>query len=189
MCNFRIESKKENLRVPPSQASSHQWARREGYLSQYINHKYIHSHFLLHFNRLKCYFKSRFQVQKRVIFSSLVFVTKRSIKNNPATNPPSQQLSDKLHSTSPPEVNTQPASLPTSRHEPLQYISSSISNMASHVVVTDTSFRRQNIKVHPGTYMTDVLEEACKKFGLKSSNYVLKLVSKFLEIQTSIVKQ
>jgi tether containing UBX domain for GLUT4 len=46
--------------------------------------------------------------------------------------------------------------------------------MASHVVVIDTSFRRHNIKVTPGKYMTDILEEACKKFGIKSSNYGLK---------------
>ncbi|CAG8975646.1 hypothetical protein HYALB_00008405 [Hymenoscyphus albidus] len=55
--------------------------------------------------------------------------------------------------------------------------------MASHVVVTDTSFRRQNIKVTPGTYMTDVLEEACKKFGLKSSNYVLKNKGKSIPME------
>lgn len=46
--------------------------------------------------------------------------------------------------------------------------------MASHVVVIDTSFRRATIKVTPGKYLTDVLEEACGKFGLKSSNYGLK---------------
>jgi tether containing UBX domain for GLUT4 len=48
--------------------------------------------------------------------------------------------------------------------------------MASHVVVTDTSFRRQTVKATPGIYMTDVLNEACKKFGVKASNYTLKLV-------------
>jgi tether containing UBX domain for GLUT4 len=46
--------------------------------------------------------------------------------------------------------------------------------MASHVVVIDTSFRRVTIKVTPGKYLTDILEEACAKFGLKSSNYGLK---------------
>ena len=46
--------------------------------------------------------------------------------------------------------------------------------MASHVVVIDTSFRRAQIKVTPGTYVSDILEEACTKFGLKASNYGLK---------------
>ncbi|PVH67818.1 UBX domain-containing protein [Cadophora sp. DSE1049] len=43
--------------------------------------------------------------------------------------------------------------------------------MASNVVVLDSSFRRAVIKVNPGTYMTDVLEQACKKLNLKASNY------------------
>ena len=46
--------------------------------------------------------------------------------------------------------------------------------MASHVVVIDTSFRRAQIKVTPGKYVSDILEEACTKFGLKASNYGLK---------------
>ena len=46
--------------------------------------------------------------------------------------------------------------------------------MASHVVVIDTSFRRVTIKVSPGKYMADVLDEACAKFGIKASNYGLK---------------
>lgn len=46
--------------------------------------------------------------------------------------------------------------------------------MASHVVVIDTSFRRHNIKVTPGKYVSDILEEACAKFGLNASNYGLK---------------
>ena len=46
--------------------------------------------------------------------------------------------------------------------------------MASNVVVLDSSFRRAVIKVNPGTYMTDVLEQACKKLNLKASNYGLK---------------
>jgi len=46
--------------------------------------------------------------------------------------------------------------------------------MSSHVVVIDTTFRRTTIKVTPGKFLTDVLEEACSKLGLKASNYGLK---------------
>jgi len=46
--------------------------------------------------------------------------------------------------------------------------------MASHVVVIDTSFRRTTIKVTPGKYVSDILEEACGKFGLSANNYGLK---------------
>ncbi|RDL36832.1 Uncharacterized protein BP5553_06184 [Venustampulla echinocandica] len=46
--------------------------------------------------------------------------------------------------------------------------------MASHVVVIDTSFRRQTVKVTPGSYMADVLDEACKHFGIRSKNYGIK---------------
>jgi tether containing UBX domain for GLUT4 len=48
--------------------------------------------------------------------------------------------------------------------------------MSSHVVVIDTTFRRATIKVTPGKYLTDVVEEACGKLGLKASNYGLKWV-------------
>ena len=46
--------------------------------------------------------------------------------------------------------------------------------MASHVVVIDTSARRVTIKTTPGKYLSDVLEEACSKFVLTSSQYGLK---------------
>ena len=46
--------------------------------------------------------------------------------------------------------------------------------MASHVVVLDTSLRRTTVKVSPGTYVTEILEEACRKWGFKASNYGLK---------------
>jgi tether containing UBX domain for GLUT4 len=55
-----------------------------------------------------------------------------------------------------------------------KFASSSAADMSSHVVVLDTSLRRATVKVNPGTYMTEILEEACKKWGLKSSNYGLK---------------
>ncbi|KAK0100284.1 hypothetical protein ONS95_008243 [Cadophora gregata] len=56
--------------------------------------------------------------------------------------------------------------------------------MASNVVVLDSSFRRAVIKVNPGTYMTDVLEQACKKLNLKSSNYGLKHNNKLVELSS-----
>ncbi|KAH7417527.1 GLUT4 regulating protein TUG-domain-containing protein [Cadophora sp. MPI-SDFR-AT-0126] len=56
--------------------------------------------------------------------------------------------------------------------------------MASNVVVLDSSFRRAVIKVNPGTYMTDVLEQACKKLNLKASNYGLKHNNKLVELSS-----
>ncbi|KAH7274541.1 hypothetical protein MRS44_000595 [Fusarium solani] len=46
--------------------------------------------------------------------------------------------------------------------------------MASHVVVIATDLRRATVKVTPGTYLTDVLEEACRKLGLSSDKYLVK---------------
>jgi tether containing UBX domain for GLUT4 len=46
--------------------------------------------------------------------------------------------------------------------------------MASHVVVLDTSLRRTTVKVNPGTYVTEILEQACSKWGINPSNYGLK---------------
>ncbi|KAH6899012.1 GLUT4 regulating protein TUG-domain-containing protein [Thelonectria olida] len=46
--------------------------------------------------------------------------------------------------------------------------------MASHVVVIATDLRRTTIKVNPGTYLTDVLEQACKKLNLPSDRYLIK---------------
>ncbi|KAH7137151.1 GLUT4 regulating protein TUG-domain-containing protein [Dactylonectria estremocensis] len=46
--------------------------------------------------------------------------------------------------------------------------------MASHVVVIATDLRRTTIKVNPGTYLTDVLQEACKKLNLSSDRYLIK---------------
>ncbi|WDK13818.1 UBX domain-containing protein [Colletotrichum graminicola] len=44
----------------------------------------------------------------------------------------------------------------------------------SHVVVIGTDLRRATVKVSPGTYLTDVLQEACKKLNLPSDKYMLK---------------
>lgn len=46
--------------------------------------------------------------------------------------------------------------------------------MASHVVVISTDFRRANVKVQPGTFLIDVLEEACQRLGVSSDKYLLK---------------
>jgi tether containing UBX domain for GLUT4 len=46
--------------------------------------------------------------------------------------------------------------------------------MASHVVVIDSTARRAQIKTTPNKPLTEVLEEACVKLGLKSTNYGLK---------------
>ncbi|KAK1986532.1 UBX domain-containing protein [Colletotrichum cereale] len=46
----------------------------------------------------------------------------------------------------------------------------------SHVVVIGTDLRRATVKVSPGTYLTDVLQEACKKLNLPSDKYLLKQV-------------
>lgn len=49
--------------------------------------------------------------------------------------------------------------------------------MASHVVVIATDLRRTTVKVNPGTYLSDVLQEACKKLSLDSDKFLLKCVS------------
>lgn len=46
--------------------------------------------------------------------------------------------------------------------------------MASHVVVIDSSFHRTTVKTTPGKYLSDVLQEACIKFGLDARLYGLK---------------
>ncbi|KAH6671223.1 GLUT4 regulating protein TUG-domain-containing protein [Halenospora varia] len=54
--------------------------------------------------------------------------------------------------------------------------------MAAHVKVIDTSFRQHTIKVTPGKYMTEVLEEACKKFGINPNNYSIKHQNKPVDL-------
>ncbi|TDZ74438.1 Tether containing UBX domain for GLUT4 [Colletotrichum trifolii] len=54
--------------------------------------------------------------------------------------------------------------------------------MSSHVVVIGTDFRRANVKVNPGTYLTDVLHEACKKLNLSSDKYLLKHKQKQVDL-------
>lgn len=46
--------------------------------------------------------------------------------------------------------------------------------MSSHVVVIATDLRRATVKVSPGTYLVDVLQEACQKLNLASDRHVLR---------------
>ncbi|KAL1846885.1 hypothetical protein Daus18300_014109 [Diaporthe australafricana] len=46
--------------------------------------------------------------------------------------------------------------------------------MSSHVVVVSPDVKRVSVKVNPGTYMFDVLEEACKKLNLQVDKWSLK---------------
>ena len=46
--------------------------------------------------------------------------------------------------------------------------------MASSVFVVDASFKRTQIKVTPGKYLREVLEEACKSRKLNPEEYALK---------------
>jgi tether containing UBX domain for GLUT4 len=46
--------------------------------------------------------------------------------------------------------------------------------MASHVFVVDNRFRKARIQVTPQTYLSDVLDQGCKKLGLKRDQLVLK---------------
>lgn len=48
--------------------------------------------------------------------------------------------------------------------------------MASHVVVTSSTARSTKVKVTPGTYMSDVLDQACKSLKVEPGNYLLKSV-------------
>lgn len=57
--------------------------------------------------------------------------------------------------------------------------------MASHVTVIGSDLRRATVKVNPGTYMTDVLQEACKKLGLSSDKYLLKYTTCFAALKAS----
>ncbi|KAL7927477.1 GLUT4 regulating protein TUG domain-containing protein [Trichoderma austrokoningii] len=52
----------------------------------------------------------------------------------------------------------------------------------SHVVVINTDLRRTTIKVNPGTYLSDVLAEACNKLGLDSDKYSIKYQQKQVDL-------
>ena len=46
--------------------------------------------------------------------------------------------------------------------------------MSAHVVVIASDLRRTTVKVSPGTYLSDVLQEACKKLNLPSDKFLVK---------------
>ncbi|KAL2022658.1 hypothetical protein VTK56DRAFT_4739 [Thermocarpiscus australiensis] len=54
--------------------------------------------------------------------------------------------------------------------------------MAAHVEVVSTDLRRVKVKVTPGTYLVDVLGEACKKLNLSSDKYELKHKQKIIDL-------
>lgn len=54
------------------------------------------------------------------------------------------------------------------------------------VVVISTDFRRATVKVGPGTFLIDVLEEACKKLSISSDKYMLKHNNRQLELSNQI---
>ncbi|KAL1839152.1 hypothetical protein VTJ49DRAFT_1808 [Mycothermus thermophilus] len=54
--------------------------------------------------------------------------------------------------------------------------------MSAHVEVVSSDLRRAKVKVTPGTYMVDVLGEACKKLNLNSDKYALKYKQKLIDL-------
>ncbi|KAJ4421105.1 hypothetical protein N0V85_000328 [Neurospora sp. IMI 360204] len=54
--------------------------------------------------------------------------------------------------------------------------------MSAHVEVVSTDLRRTKVKVTPGTYLIDVLGEACQKFNLNSDKYQLKHKQKLIDL-------
>jgi tether containing UBX domain for GLUT4 len=49
--------------------------------------------------------------------------------------------------------------------------------MSTFVVVITSDARRATVKVTPGTFLNDVLLEACKKLKLSSDRYLLRYVT------------
>ncbi|KAI9808297.1 MAG: hypothetical protein M1825_004754 [Sarcosagium campestre] len=58
--------------------------------------------------------------------------------------------------------------------------------MASHVVVLDSTARRAVVKVTSNTYLSDVLQEACKKLSCNASYYGLKNKDKVIDLSRTI---
>ncbi|KAJ6788565.1 hypothetical protein PWT90_07989 [Aphanocladium album] len=54
--------------------------------------------------------------------------------------------------------------------------------MSTHVVVIGSDLRRATIKVTPGTYLIDVLQEACKKLSISADKYILKHKQKTVDL-------
>ncbi|KAI5290779.1 hypothetical protein KEM54_000475 [Ascosphaera aggregata] len=57
--------------------------------------------------------------------------------------------------------------------------------MSSHVVVIDSSARRATVKVTPSKHLSDILSEACAKFGYDTSHYGLRHKNKHLDLSLS----
>ncbi|KAI1208900.1 putative UBX domain protein [Annulohypoxylon truncatum] len=57
--------------------------------------------------------------------------------------------------------------------------------MATNVKVVGTDLKQVTIKVNPGTYLTDVLEQACEKLKVPSSKYLLKHKQKQLDLSNT----
>lgn len=58
--------------------------------------------------------------------------------------------------------------------------------MASHVIIVSPTARSTKINTQPGTYLNDVLQEACQKWNLKPENYVLKHSNKVVDLSRTI---
>lgn len=54
--------------------------------------------------------------------------------------------------------------------------------MATNVKVVGTDLRQVTVKVNPGTYLTDVLEQACTKLKVPSNKYLLKHKQRQLDL-------
>ncbi|KAK4199126.1 GLUT4 regulating protein TUG-domain-containing protein [Triangularia verruculosa] len=54
--------------------------------------------------------------------------------------------------------------------------------MSAHVEVVSTDLRRAKVKVTPGTYLVDVLNEACKKLNINADKYELKYKQKTVDL-------
>ncbi|KAK0748240.1 GLUT4 regulating protein TUG-domain-containing protein [Apiosordaria backusii] len=54
--------------------------------------------------------------------------------------------------------------------------------MSAHVEVVSTDLRRAKVKVTPGTYLVDVLNEACKKLNVNADKYELKYRQKNVDL-------
>ncbi|KAH8885239.1 hypothetical protein GQ53DRAFT_596904, partial [Thozetella sp. PMI_491] len=54
--------------------------------------------------------------------------------------------------------------------------------MSAHVEVLSTDLRRAKVKVTPGTYLIDILSEACEKLKLSSDKYLLKYKNKNVDL-------
>ncbi|KAJ2901366.1 UBX domain-containing protein [Zalerion maritima] len=54
--------------------------------------------------------------------------------------------------------------------------------MSSNVTIITSDLKRAVVKATPGTYLADVLQQACKKLGLNNDNYQLKHGQKVVDL-------